>query len=223
MEDIRTLVGQLVPLPFGTRNVQRATRQGSMAIGQTELPRQEISSAGRYFYGGNQIIANGIAPVTAIPTTAISAGLFNAATDGQTCLVLDYIAGPWVGSGTPTAGCTLLCGISQAKAAGTLPVANMTGWSSRNANAGSARASVAWWDATATFTAANTSWFSVGSNMQLAAATVGQGSPAIVIHGGIIVPPGFEVGFAILSGTGTTPLYGLSAGWAEVQIPNLGS
>lgn len=222
MEDIRTLVGPVVTLGFGQRNVQRASRLGSLAVAQTELPRQELSTAGRYFYGGNQIIANGIAPVTAIPTTAISAGLYNNATDGQTCLVIDFISGTWLGSGTPTAGATLFMGISQAKSAGTLPTANMTGWSSRNANGAGGRASVALWDATATFTAAQTSWIAVNGNQQLAAATPGQGGPGIVLHGGIIVPPGFEIGFAILSGSGTTPLYGLSCGWAEVPLPNLG-
>lgn len=219
MEDIRTLVGRFAKASVGTRNVQRATALGSLAVAQTELPRTEVGRAGRYFYGGNQVIANGIAPVTAIPTTAISAGLYNASQNGDS-LVIDYIAGPWVGSGTPTAGCTLLCGISTAKAAGTIPTANMTGWASRNAQGGTGRvqASSALWDATATFVAAQTVWFSVGSNMQLAAATVGQGSPAIVLHGAIVVPPGYEVGFAILSGTGTTPLYGLSVGWAELPL-----
>lgn len=216
LDTIRTLVSRYAKLSNGNPVFQRSTSLGSLATAQVELSRTELSRAGRYFFGGNQIIANGIAPVTAIPTTAISAGLYNAGVADS--LLLDYVAGPWVGSGTPTAGCTLLCGISDQKAAGTTAIANMTGWSSRAACGSASRKTVALWDATATFTAANTTWFSLGSNMQLAAATVGQGSPAIVLHGGISVPPGFEVGFAILSGAGTTPLYGLSAGWAELPI-----
>lgn len=217
MEDIRTLVGPLAKSAQGARAVQRATTLGSMAVAQVELPRAEVARAGRYFFGGNQVIASGIAPVSAIPTTAISAGLYNAAQDG-TMIVVDFIAGPWLGSGTAAAGATLLCGISQAKAAGTLPTANLSNWSSRNANGASTRVSVGLWDATATFVAAQTSWFSLGSNFQLAAANVGQGGPGLVIHGGILVPPGYEVGFAILSGAGTSPLYGLSMGWAELPL-----
>jgi len=219
MEDLRLYVKRYAQVSNGIRDFVRGTRLGSLAVAQVEPPRTELARAGRYFFGGNQIIANGIAPVTAIPTTAIAAGLYNASQAGDS-LVIDYIAGPWVGSGTPTAGCTLLCGISTAKAAGTLPTANMTGWASRAAAGGSTRApaSSALWDATATFTAASTIWFSVGSNMQLAAATVGQGSPAIVLNGPIVVPPGYEVGFSILSGAGTTPLYGLSVGWAELPL-----
>ena len=219
MEDIRTLQGRFAKGTIGTRNVQRSTLLGSMAVAQVELPRTEVARAGRYFVGGNQVIANGIAPVSAIPTTAISAGLYNASQTGDS-LVIDMIFGPWLGSGTAAAGATLLVGLSTAKAAGTIPTANMTGWSSRNAQGATSRvaASSALWDATATFVAAQTTWFSVNSSPQLAAANVGQGAGGIVIHGGLIVPPGYEVGFAVLSGAGTTPLYGLSVAWAELSL-----
>jgi hypothetical protein len=222
MEDIRTLVGPVASLGFGIRNVQRATRLGSIAVAETELSRQELSAAGRYFFGGNQVIASGVAPVTAIPTTTGSANLYNAATDGLTCLVIDYIAGPWLGSGTAAAGATLFVGLSSAKMAGTIPVANMSNWTSVCANGAANRQTNALWDATATFTAAKTSWISVGSNFQLAAANVGQGGPAFIIHGGIVIPPGYALGIAALSAAGTSPLYGWSVGWAEVPLVNLG-
>ena len=220
MEDIRTLVSRYANMATG-RQWQRATRFGSLPVAQVELGKVELARAGRYFFGGNQIIANGIAPVAAIPTTASAASMFNRNAAGGDSLLLDYINGPWLGSGTAAAGAVLLCGISSTIAAGTLPTAHLTGWSARTAGGSATRqpTSSVWWDATATFTAASTIWFSVGQNFQLAAANVGQGAPnAIYLGGAIVVPPAYMVGFSILSGTGTSPLYGLSTGWAELPV-----
>ena len=36
------------------------------------------------------------------------------------------------------------------------------------------------------------------------------------VAGKIIVPPGFAAVFAVASGAGTTPLYGITAAWSEI-------
>jgi hypothetical protein len=59
-------------------------------------------------------------------------------------------------------------------------------------------------------------WFAVGSSFQAAAANVGQGDGYADIEGGILVPPRHALGLGILSGTGTSPLYGISVIWTEL-------
>jgi len=61
-------------------------------------------------------------------------------------------------------------------------------------------------------------WDLVGASFQLAAANVGQGDQPFEIRGGIAVPPGYALGLSIISGAGTTPKYGVSARWAELEV-----
>jgi hypothetical protein len=217
MEDIRTLVSRYARGANGNRQWQRATMFGSLAVAEVELSRTELARAGRYVIGGNQIIANGIGVSAAIPTTTPTLGLYNG--NLQDSLLLDWVTGPWLGSGTAAAGVTLLAGISTQTSAGTIPTANTTGWSSVVTSGSGTRRSAAWWNTGVTFIAASTSWFALTATQQLAAANVGQGSPSqIFLNGGIVIPPGFNIGFAFLTGAGTTPLYGLSMAWGELQV-----
>lgn len=203
-------------LGVGTVITPQTTELQSLLTTRLEPDRLELARQGRYWYGGNMVIANGVAPVTAIPTTA-GTFLFNGNTTDS--LVLDKIFGPWLGSGTAAAGATLLMGISTSIQAGTLPTAHLTGWGSKPAVGGTTRTSKAWWDATSTFTASTMQWVGVKSTQQLAAATPGQGDGVSVeMHGSVIVPPGYAVGFAVFSAAGTTPLYGWSCSWAELPI-----
>ena len=50
-----------------------------------------------------------------------------------------------------------------------------------------------------------------------AAANFGQSDQPFEIRGGIAVPPGYAMGLAILSGAGTTPLYGVGGRWGEME------
>lgn len=196
----------------------RMTDNESIAIASTELAKMEMARSGSMYGGGNQIIANGIAPVTAIPTTTATLALFNDEEPGGVSLVIDRL-GYWLGSGTATAGATLMACVS-VSAVASLPTTNATGYGSASLS-GSTRLTKALW-ATAVTLPATTSranaWFQVTSTFQLAAANVGQGDSYAQFDGALVVPPNYCLGLAILSGTGTSPLYGISATWAELQV-----
>ena len=196
----------------------RMTDNESIAVASTELLKMEMARSGSMYAGGNQIIANGIAPVSAIPTTTATLALFNDEEPGGVSLVIDRL-GFWLGSGTAAAGATLLATVS-VSAIASLPTTNATGYGSASTS-GSTRLTKALW-ATAVTLPATTSranaWFQVVSSFQLAAANVGQGSDFTNFDGSLVVPPGYALGLAILSGAGTTPLYGISATWAELQV-----
>lgn len=187
----------------------RLTEHESLAVANVEPSRFELSRAGRRFIGGNQIIANGIAPVTAIPTTTATLALYNA--DPVRSLIIEQL-GFWLGSGTPTAGATLLATVSQGPIASP-PTANATGYSNQSAS-GSSMASRAIWT-TAVTLPLSPAWVQVSSTFQLAAANVGQGDLVSNLDGALVVPPLRALGLAILSGTGTTPLYGVSCIYVE--------
>lgn len=189
----------------------RLTALESQAVAQVEAPNTERAAAGRRYMGGTQVIASGIAPVTAIPTTTATLALYNTAPDGGKCLVLDQI-GFFLGSGTPTAGATLLVTVSNGKLA-SVPSAASNYSSMSCSGVGT---SIARW-ATAV-TIVNGAWIQLSSTFQVAAANVGQGDMPNALGGGLIVPPGYALGIAILSGTGTSPLYSVSATWDELEL-----
>lgn len=190
----------------------RATQLGSQAVAQVELPLFELARSRRLFYGGTQLAANAVAPDTALPTTTIKLGLFNGEPDDGKCLVIDKIH-HFLVSGTAAAGSTLWACISGSKLA--TPVTAMaTGF---NVQSASGRGSSAAKFGTALTFPTGTVWHSLGSSFQLAAANIGQGDQPVEVRGGLVIPPGYALGLAIFSGAGTTPLYGHSLTWAEVE------
>lgn len=195
----------------------RASAYESLMVAQYEPARAAATAAGMRYLGGTNIIANGIAPVTAIPTTTATLALYNGEPTGGKSLVIERL-GFWLGSGTPTAGATLMVCVSPAAIA-TAPTAMATGYTVSSASGAPNRSN-------AVFTTAVTvpvlpsapAWMQVISTFQLAAANVGQGDQVSDLEGCIIVPPKSALGIAILSGTGTTPLYGVSVMWSEFQF-----
>lgn len=208
-------VRRFVEDQVGDRQV-RMTHVESMAVAQVEPARAVLAAAGRRFHGGNQIIANGIAPVAAIPTTTATLLLYNREPDNGLSMFVDKL-NFWLGSGTAAAGATLFVTISPAKIASP-PTANATGYGSAS-SAGSTRATKALWTTAATI-AAGAAWVAAQSTFQLAAANVGQGDGGSDLDGGMEIRPGYGMGFAILSGAGTSPLYGISASWSEYFASN---
>ena len=191
----------------------RSTNFASLAVAQTEPPYLETTRNGRRFHGGTQIIANGIAPVAAIPTTTATLGVYNNDINNNgLSLVFDWL-NVFLGSGTPAAGLTVLAAVAKPTAALTV---NATGYNSA-ALSGTANGSKALWG-TAMTLPASTVWSALTSTMQLAAANVGQGDNFLDLGGRIVIPPTYCLALAILSGTGTTPLYGVSMQWAEVEL-----
>lgn len=190
----------------------RLTGQGSMAVAAVEPEAYERARAGRRFWGGNQIIANGIAPVAAIPTTTATLALYNGEPDNGADLAIERI-NFWLGSGTAAAGATLFVCVSDGPIATTPTMA--TGYEVASCSRGGRKSKAVF--GTAVTIPADPSWVGALSTFQLAAANVGQGDGVAFLDGGIIVPPRHALGIAILSGAGTTPLYGVSAIWSEIE------
>jgi hypothetical protein len=198
----------------GALSELRGTNYEALAVAQFEPARAAATAAGLRFVGGNQIIANGIAPVAAIPTTTATLALYNGENAGGRSLFIEQIRF-WLGSGTAAAGATLFACVSPTVIATAPSMA--TGYGVSSASAGGARSAAVFGTAvtvpTSPFTPA---WFAVGSSFQAAAANVGQGDGYADIEGGILVPPRHALGLGILSGTGTSPLYGISVIWTEL-------
>ncbi len=209
--DFNALVRRFTLQGNGGKPQARATSFESLAVAQVEPKRAELARAGRLFVGGNSIIANGIAPVAAIPTTTAALALYNNANAGGRSLVLERLRF-WLGSGTAAAGATLLGAVAGPIA--TPPTVHATGYAASSASGvGTSRA--LW---TTALTIPSAAWVGLLSTLQPAAANVGQGDGEAVIDGGIVIPPGFALGLVVLSGAGTSPLYGVSAEWAELEL-----
>ena len=191
----------------------RLTQYESLAVAQYEPPYLESLRAGLRFGGGTQVIANGIAPVQAIPTTTATAALYN--TSETYSLIVDQV-GFFLGSGTAGAGATLLYGLSNGRVVAASIPAAAANYSSQCLST-TGKTSVARWG-TAVTIPAGTAWVQATSTFQLAAANAGQGDKPAQPTSGILVPPGYALGFAILSAAGTTPLYSLSASWLEAEL-----
>ena len=185
---------------------------GSQGISQIRLPKAVAAEEGMR-WAAVMGSATLLAPVTAMPTTTATMGLYNDSDDQQ--LVIDEV-GYHLGSGTPTAGSALVvCNAGGIQTRPTMSTGSNGGYAGSqigNLGTGKVGGGPAIFATALTLLATgdgNPAWHIVAANPQaLAAATfpahVGRGK----IDGGIIIPPRGVLGMAILSGTGTTPLFG---------------
>lgn len=210
--DIKGVARRFQKVGMGTERELRLTGMESLAVANVEPLYSELARSGRRFAGGCQVIANGIAPVSAIPTTTATLALYNSASDGGASICVDRV-GFCLGSGTAAAGATLWLAVSNGKPTAPSAASN---YSSTPLGLSGASSSVARW-ATALTIPSGSAWFQALSTFQLAAANVGQGDAGATLQG-VLIPPGYALGIAILSGAGTTPLYSVSAMWAEVEL-----
>ncbi len=206
------IVGRFGWLGVGAAVPPRLTNQGSHPVAAVEPEAYERARAGRRFWGGNQIIANGIAPVSAIPTTTATLALYNGEGDDGADYCIERI-NFWLGSGTAAAGATLFACVSDGPIATTPTMA--TGYEVASMSRGSRKSKAVW--ATAVTIPSDPAWAGVLSTLQLAAANVGQGDGMTFLDGGLLIPPRHALGLAILSGAGTSPLYGVSCQWTEIE------
>lgn len=201
------------PLARAGINVEAATRGtplGSVAVAQVEPPGFELARSGLRFAGGCQVIANGIDPVSAIPTTTATLALHNGEPDGGRSLWVDMLSF-CLGSGTAAAGAALFVCVSNGKIS---QPSQATNYNVQSLSAGGVNSRARW--ATAVTFPSNSVWFSPAASMQLAAGNVGQGAEQ-PSRPGILVPPGYALGIGILSGAGTSPKYIVSASWFELE------
>jgi hypothetical protein len=194
----------------------RATAVESLAIASVEPYNAETARAGRRFGGGCQALANGMAPVSTIPTTTATMALYNGEAPGSgRVYYIDRLLVNFL-QGTPAAGLSLYGCLSPGPIATAPSMATNWGISSCS---GSTQRSKGVWGAAVTLPSLPSApvWVGLSAQFQLASSNVGQGDNPIELAGAWAIPPGYAMGFALLSGAGTSPLYGLSATWVEIE------
>lgn len=192
----------------------RLTSSSSLAAAQVEPPYAELARAGRRMHGGLQTLAGGLAPVQAIPTNAPAIALYNSDSGGSgLSLILDWL-NVFLASGTAAAGLSVFATV--AKPSSAAPSANVANYNTGSLSS-AGRVSRAFW-ATGVTLSGTPIWSALSSTLQAAGANAGQGDNPLDLGGRLIVPPGFALGLSVLSGAGTTPLYGFSAQWSELEI-----
>lgn len=190
------------------------TPNGSLRIAQVEGPDDEGTRAGARIHASG-LGATGIAPVQALMTTAAQWMLWNP--NGNTMTAFLDVAGIQLNSGTAGAGGAFyLCPVAPANAPATVPTVGASGTVLQNANPVSNKTSKLILVASQTLlntTAGN--WLLTGF-MNPAGTVLGQTQMENRdIRGKIAIPPGCGLGVAVISPTGTTPLFSPFFSWRE--------
>lgn len=201
--------------PFGVAygdRLARATMLGSLAAAQVEPAKAELARSGRRYAG---VIGNGAtfkAPVVAVPTTTATWCLYNGYPDNGDWLFVDSL-GFFLASGTVAVGGTLIVAVTNGPVA-TVPTAyasSVTGSLNGGATGSGTKALLA----NAVTIPASSVWHPVIGGDWAATTTIGLGL-VVQLHGGYAIPPKYGLAIDVLSGAGTTPLFGVSATWDEL-------
>lgn len=187
----------------------------SMFLDQVMPTRQELVRMGKTFSASGGVIANAVAPVADMPTTATINGLYNnnAATSNIHLVILKV--SNYAASGTLGLGRAVIVGVgssaqSSVPSAGTGvvgPTNNLP--TSLNTSKAIMTTGVALGGAAA--------WEVVGGLDTPAAIEVGAGIVAD-LEGSYIVPPGFMFGAHVLAPTGTLAKFLFTFVWAELPL-----
>lgn len=196
----------------------RFTFQQSAAVAQVEPECFEMTRAGRRMWLGNSASVTGIAPVQAIPTTTAQWVIWNGGSSTGVTYFFEEL-GVFLTSGTPGLGGTLWAALystptSVGGSATGLTVANMSG-STRNSQA-IVKSNVT------ILTPGAPVWFPLdqsGQNITAAGFSSGYGMTMgnRMLKGALAVQSGQGVALAVMSPTGTTPLWAPFARWIEQE------
>ena len=173
-------------------------------------PKYGYLARNNRIYGATFGTGTALAPIQAVPTTAVDWDLYNGEADGGRDLYVIQVALHSV-SGTAGLGLSLVGCVSLARQT-TVPT-DYSG-SIKTSLCGGPFDSKAIFDATHTLTGGTPAWQTLASRDQVSAVSVGSGLVAPV-DGFMKVPPGHIAGFSALAPVGTTALFGLSVIWAE--------
>jgi hypothetical protein len=213
---LTAIVRRFDQLMSKAENDVRQTFLESLAVAQVEAPGDEASRGGLRFRGTAQA-ATGIAPVQALPTTAAQWFLYNPVNNRVSAWV-DTLGCELTSGTAATTGTELYFTMAgPANVPATIQIASKSGVVIQNANPISAKgASALSLNSGVTLQGTNT-WFPIAASYPFGTgAPVGQCACVTRnIDGKIIIPPGCGLGLAVISGTGTTPLFAPFAEWRE--------
>lgn len=197
----------------------RATNYESLATAQVEPPGLEMTRAGKRFLLGNDAAITGIAPVTALPTTAAQWAIFNPAANGVTLYFEEL--GVYLTSGTPgVSGMLLACLFRTPEQLG----ASVTGTrvtradKPNNASGGSGSGVIVKNGVTITEPTAPV-WYPIAFNgsANVTAFPSNTSFEHRALEGRISVRPGYGLGLAMVTPAGTSPLFAPFGTWLELQ------
>lgn len=178
---------------------------GSLAVAQVEGEGDEATRAGLRYHLGASVGVTGIAPVQALPTTAAQWVLYNPLINPASVFI-DRL-GAFLLSGTAGAGATLLMGLCGPTQLPATPISSSAaGIVLANANVISGRTSKLLVAASQTLQV-NPSWQPIAW-MNPANTVLGQ--TQLInddVRGKLELPPGAGLALAVISPTGTTPLF----------------
>lgn len=201
--------GRFTPKQIAGQVLGSASGYGAMRVAFVDQERADLTRAGRRFKLGYTAAPTGIAPVTAIPTTAAQWTIFNTSTtDTYTFEEL----GVHLYNGTAAAGVVVVACFFTTPA----QTGFGTGIAAQSCSASTTRVSTAAVKSGVTVTLpAAPAWFHVAKSES---ANTGVGSVMAFndqLKGGLMLPPLTGLGIATLSGAGTSPLYIPVATWTE--------
>ncbi len=201
----------LTKVANGAPIATRATGNESQAVANVEGARAELARAGRRFMLGNSAAITGVAPVQALPTTAAQWAIWNA--DPSQSMWFEEI-GMYLTSGTPGVGGLLLACLFQTPAQS----GSSTAGASIASMSSGGRASKAIVKSAVTITTpASPTWYPIASDPSPNVTAFA--SSTFLEHrnlqGGLVVPPGWGLGLAVVSPAGTSPLFAPFGQWAE--------
>ncbi len=204
----------------GSEQRVRLTNKRSLVVAQYETPGCEVTKANRRFHFGSGVLANAVAPLQEMPTTASMYALQNQySADSRIHLVVDQVS-VFLFSGTAAVGgAVLIAGVPASPHASAL--SNGTGVVGPKSSTGStARTSSAVWAAAPTL-ASTPAWHVIGFGPAIPASNVFP-CPAVMADltsFPIIIRPGnYYAGFHILGGAGTSAEYSMSCIYHEVEM-----
>ncbi|MDE2096903.1 MAG: hypothetical protein KGL39_06610 [Patescibacteria group bacterium] len=209
------VVDQGNPQAYGTNQLMRLSPYKHQFVDQVGPRWAELVRMGKVFAASGGVVANAIAPVVDMPTTANIHGLYNGnSVASNICLAIikvsTYAASGTLGLGRAMIGCVSGGAQSAKPSAGTGVVGpnNLLPTSTNASNA-----------VMGTGTALTTAgaWQVLGGLDTPAAVEIGAGLSADV-EGMFIVPPTYVFGLHVLAPLGTTAKFLGTIIWAEYQI-----
>lgn len=200
--------GRFTPKQVAGQVYGSSSGYGALRVAQVDQEGSELTRAGRRFATSVASTVTGIAPVTAIPTTAAQWVLWNTSTTDT--LAFDVI-GMHLQSGTAAAGIVVMAAIFTAPA--------QTGLATGVAVAsqsGSLRTSAVSIKSGVTITTPSApAWFYVAKSDSANTAVGAVMCANFDVKGKIMVPPLAGLALATLSGAGTSPLFVPACQWVE--------
>ena len=187
---------------------------GALRVSQPAMMHAYALGAGRRYVGGSQSGATFMAGATAIPTTAAQAQLFNGEVGSNAAsYVIDQVSFWQQGGTTVTSGALLFAALTTIPLAAR-PTASAS-WQTANAS-GATRVSQAIWTQNPTAFVGTPVWHLIAATEANVTALL-MGTTKFT-NGGFLIKPGYALGFAAVGTAGTSPTWGITCSWSELEL-----